>query len=318
VNAALAHARARALRDRAHHRERIARLIDPGIAVRAVRGAAVVTLNFHPDRLLADGRTVAEGLLEDGAYRNQFETGISNGALGGPRPGWEAAMFAGAYAAAPQEGPKYGGLNLMRHFNGACAGFGSCHLRLRPAALERTTFIFGDSVAEPADIAVIDALEPVVAPLVERIAATGIALGRTCTLEQFVRGEIAPAMNHDLYDYIEAHVHGPLVLTDVEALVIDPAFAGTPTGDALAAAAKRYGFALEAHAGCALAVESIPDEFPGEYVWQEFCSGGRARAIAERIAPDGVLDATKIPAVEDLQARKYLWRMLVETVGSTP
>jgi hypothetical protein len=72
VKAALAHARARALRHRAHHRERIARLVDPDLAVRAVCDAAVVTLNFHPDRLLPDGRTVAEGLLEDGAYRNQF------------------------------------------------------------------------------------------------------------------------------------------------------------------------------------------------------------------------------------------------------
>jgi hypothetical protein len=274
-----------------NHRERIARFIDPDVVLAAVRAAAEVTLNFHPDRLLPDGRTVAQGLLDAGAYRNQFETGVSNGALGGPRPGWELAMFGGPVD--PRERPKYGGLNLMRHLNGACPGFGSCHLRLRAPALARTTFVFGDSASEPPEIAGFDALEPVVAPLVERMAETG----RPCTLEQFVRGGVAPAMTHDLYDYIEAHVHGPLPLTDVEALVTDPAFNATPTGDTLAAAAERYGFALEAHAGYTLAVDRIPD--------------GRARALAQRVAPDGVLDATKIPALADLQERKYLWQMLV-------
>ena len=33
-----------------------------------------VTLNFHPDRLLA-GATVVEWLALDGVYRSQFETG---------------------------------------------------------------------------------------------------------------------------------------------------------------------------------------------------------------------------------------------------
>jgi hypothetical protein len=38
-------------------------------------------------------------------------------------------------------------------------------------------------------------------------------------------------MGHTLGDYIQAQVHGAANLADdVEALVIDPAFAGTPTG----------------------------------------------------------------------------------------
>ena len=60
-----------------------------------------ITVSFHPDRLLADGRTVAESLVADGRYRSQFETGISNGGLtafpGGDRDVWEQRMFAGAY-----------------------------------------------------------------------------------------------------------------------------------------------------------------------------------------------------------------------------
>ncbi len=39
-----------------------------------------VTVNFHPDRLLA-GATVLAWLAREGVYRSQFETGISNGGL---------------------------------------------------------------------------------------------------------------------------------------------------------------------------------------------------------------------------------------------
>lgn len=58
----------------------------------AVVRAALVTLNFHPDRVLADGRTVAQALAQDGVYRNQFETGVFAGGLtgypGGDRDRW--------------------------------------------------------------------------------------------------------------------------------------------------------------------------------------------------------------------------------------
>ncbi len=43
--------------------------------------SAPITVSFHPDRLLADGRTVVAHLVAEGRYRSQFETGISNGGL---------------------------------------------------------------------------------------------------------------------------------------------------------------------------------------------------------------------------------------------
>ncbi|MGR8008310.1 DUF3626 domain-containing protein [Streptomyces hypolithicus] len=64
--AALAHVRSTALR--------ATRSADD---VGAVRRDARITLNFHPDRLLADGRTVAECLAADGRYRSQYETGLA-------------------------------------------------------------------------------------------------------------------------------------------------------------------------------------------------------------------------------------------------
>jgi len=111
---------------------------DPQALLHAVSEQGVLTLNFHPDRLLADGRSVAEALDEEGVYRAQFETGISGGGLtaypGGDRDVWERALFAGAYQApgvGAAERPKYGGLNLMNYLDGACPGFAAARMRAR-------------------------------------------------------------------------------------------------------------------------------------------------------------------------------------------
>jgi hypothetical protein len=110
---------------------------------------APITLHFHPDRRLPDGRSVAEALRDEGVYRSQFETGISNGLLGGDRLRWEHELFAGAYdEALPADRPKYGALNVNRRVAGACPGFGSCHLRLRPEVNRRTTQLPVDDYLE--------------------------------------------------------------------------------------------------------------------------------------------------------------------------
>lgn len=229
---------------------------DAEVLLNAASGEGVLTLNFHPDRLLADGRSVAQALYGEGVYRSQFETSISGGGLtaypGGARDVWERALFAGAYQA-PRvracERPKYGGLNLMNYLNGACPGFGSCHVRLRRAATERATLIFGDSSAKPTDIGLIDAFAPVMAPLLESIAAGGGALGRNgvdvrAFVDGVLRGDIsrwrglfASAMGHTLSDYIEAQVP-----------------------------------------------QDAPDAAGAELMrWQAFCTGGRARRLAQRV-----------------------------------
>ena len=89
--AALGHSRATALaaRDASLARLRTvlaqANLPHDAAAVDAlltsVRRRGRVTVHFHPDRLAIDGRCVAEALRDDGVYRSQFETKISNGGL---------------------------------------------------------------------------------------------------------------------------------------------------------------------------------------------------------------------------------------------
>ena len=313
---ALAQVRAHAQRERPRHMARIASVLtgacveaDAEGLLSATSGEGVVAMNFHPDRLLADGRSVSQALHEEGVYRSQFETSISSGGLtaypGGDRDTWERTLFAGAYQAPgvrTWERPKYGALNLMGYPNGPCPGFGSCHLRLRRAATERATLIFGDSNAKPTDIGLINAFAPVMAPLLESIAGGKGALGRSgVDVRAFVdgvhggdlarrRGVFAPTMErHTLNDYIEAQVHGAMSLaTDVESLVIDAAFAGTPTGGLLLAMAKRYGFEAQWHPGLALALSQVPQDAPdaaeAELMrWQAFCANGRARRLAERV-----------------------------------
>jgi Protein of unknown function (DUF3626) len=207
-------------------------------------GQSTITLNFHPDRLTEGGRSVAEALKAEGVYRNQFETRISNGGLtaypGGDRDESERALFDGAYHMKNvqlHERPKYGGLNVMNYRNGACPRFGSCHLELRASIRARSTVLYGDSAESHAPIARTDAPEPVLAPLLEDLAAGRGALGRTgLTLGEFVQGAMqgdiqaqtgvfSPTISRALDGYIEAQVHGPVSLaTDVDAVVIDRSF----------------------------------------------------------------------------------------------
>lgn len=76
--------------------------VDPGLRV---------TLDFHPDRVLA-GLPILAALARDGAYHSRFVTGTSNGGLtahpGGDRTRWESWIF-GAGEGAAHGGRRFGG-----------------------------------------------------------------------------------------------------------------------------------------------------------------------------------------------------------------
>ncbi|WP_068161056.1 DUF3626 domain-containing protein [Rhodococcus phenolicus] len=194
-----------------------------------------ITLNFHPDRFAGD-RPILESMLDDGVYHSQFATGTTNGGAtafpGGDRWQWESRMFAAAYDdAAPHERPVYGALNVRRDPVGAAPRFGSAHFRLTAATLSRATFCFPDSH-----------LEPAAAGVAHRMAAVHAA-------HDADRGGSEP-----LNDYIEAQVHGPLRLdTDVEAVVLDPCYRGTP----VETRALRFPFPVEWHGGFRLTVDEL-------------------------------------------------------------
>ncbi|WP_116505872.1 DUF3626 domain-containing protein [Micromonospora sp. B006] len=345
-SAALRHVRQVALRDRPAALAAIAgHLAASGATYRyeevlaAITGYGRLTLNFHPDRVLRDGRTVVEALEEEGVYRSQFETGVSNGGLtaypGGDRDVWEQAMFGGAYqrpGALPAERPKYGGLNLLDHADGACPRFGSCHLRLRPEALARATFSFGDSHIGPSEFGTVDVFEPVFAALLTATAGTGVALGvagmDTGALLRTLLGRRereSGRVGRALDDYIEAQVHGEINLArDVEALVVDPSFRDTDVGRRLAGIAGRHGLALRYHPGFVLPVDGVDAEFRGPdipplaaRVHAEFARPGQPlhAELIGRAAASVVREpqrwADRGPAAVTLQHLKQLWHVLV-------
>ncbi|MET8090670.1 DUF3626 domain-containing protein [Micromonospora sp. NPDC005220] len=169
------------------------------------------------------------------------------------------------------------------------------------------------------------------AGLLTGMAATGACLGRAGTdvgiLARTVRnGTTAPfRVGRALDDYVEAQIHGTLDLgRDVEELVVDPSFAGTPTGATLESIARRHGFPLRWDPGFALAVDRVDAEFRGPAIpglaarlHREFARSGAPvdAALIGRGAVSVVTEperwADRGPVVETLQHLKQLWHVLV-------
>jgi hypothetical protein len=307
-------------------------------------------LHFHPDRFGLKSTTVAQALLEDGVYCNQFETGLSSGSVsafpGGERDAWESTLFGGAYHAdgvTNSERPKYGALELVRYPDGPIPRFGSCYFVLRQSVVERTSFTFMGSEDRRATerVGTIGRMHSVMAALLAEIEAGGMAIPpwppyRAPTLG--VAQLTIPRLLHLLYELaqpredpalgkagrvldtqIEAQVHGPINLhRDVELLVADPSFAASATGAALCELAQQYGIPLHWHCGFQLAV---PDDFRGPAMTR----------LARRIAGiAGTLDAAVIGRAaaslhqepeawqdwgsrdDTLQHLKQLWHVLVQ------
>ncbi|EGR51602.1 uncharacterized protein TRIREDRAFT_103442 [Trichoderma reesei QM6a] len=310
---------------------------------------ARVALHFHPDRPSRSGRTVVESLLEDGTYRNQFETGISNGLvatqLGGARDEWERSLFSGAYHGFTRDPntvdafdlslrPKYGALDLMRNSDGPAPRFGSCYFLLRPEVSSRSTFTFGGSQAAPKDRGTIDEFDAILAALLEECftwdAALGVQNVRPKQMVDYINAlresplvgehyKRIPSRNLD--HLIEAQIHGDVLLSrDVEALVVDPSFFSRgDTGPLLRALGETYGFPVFVHHGFQLSIDDVPDDFRGPTM----------PSLAARIAFEGGVDVQVVgEAVRDavsggqllrdrgtlaevLQELKLLWHVLV-------
>ena len=167
-----------------------------------------ITINFHPDQRV-QGKSVLERLVEDGRYRSQFETGVSNGGLtafsGGARWQWEQRIFGGAYDTAPiEDRPKYGALNLRHKSVGAAPRFGACHFVLAKHRHPDVTFCYPDSHMSP------------------DLFGTAAQIGFLAQALANTRGLDA------LDDYVEAHIHGELVVQDdIAACVLDPSYQGS-------------------------------------------------------------------------------------------
>lgn len=241
-----------------------------------------ITLNFHPDRHSA-GLPILRAMARDGAYHSQFVTGTGNGGLtahpGGDRHRWESRIFGGAYDdAEPRERPVYGALDFRRQVVGAAPRFGSSHFRLAAGALHRATFCYPDSAAEPADF--------------------GVAAGMS--LLALAAADEPDALN----DYVEAHVHGGIDLArDVEALVLDASYRGTP----VESEARALPCPVEWHPGYVITVADLHRH--ADYRGREYADLGARIAEAGVVDPKVIGDAARSGRypVQDL---KMVWHTL--------
>jgi Protein of unknown function (DUF3626) len=290
-------------------------------AMRSLKENARVVIHFHPDRIGPKRMTVAQALLDDGLYRNQFQTRLSSGGLsafpGGERDTWERTLFGGAYhesGAAYSERPKYGALELVRYADGPIPRFGSCYFVLRTRVSCRISFTFMGSEDPRASqrLGIIDRMDGVLSALFGEIVEGGIAtppwppfrvptlgvpkltvprlLDLLCDLQEPRSDPALGRPGRVLDTGIEAQVHGPVSMKeDIELLVADPAFAGTATGATLRQLATKYRFPLKWHCGFQLAVHDVPNDFRGPEMPR----------LARRIAgSDGMLNAAVIGAAE--------------------
>ncbi|GAA1877197.1 DUF3626 domain-containing protein [Lapillicoccus jejuensis] len=256
-----------------------------------------VTLAFHPDRVDAGGRSVLAALAADGRYRSQFETGTSNGGLtahpGGDRWRWEQRLFGGAYDdAPPADRPVYGALDHRRTGLGGAPRFGSSFLLLRSEVLDRVTLCFPDSVFEPTDLAVAQRC-----PLLD-LADAALASGGVDVLDA----------------YVEAHVHGGVeVSRDVEAVVLDPSYAGTAVEQEAAA----LGVPVRWHPGFALGVARLDDEEVVAYRGPASVALAREAAAGASVLTPAAIGVLRRTGSHDLQAVKHVWH-LVARFGADP
>ncbi len=268
-------------------------------ATASVRRYARVVLHFHPDRIGVKAITVAEALLDEGQYHG---------------PGSSIA-----------DRPKYGALELIRYPDGPWPRFGSCYFVLRADVARRTSFTYSGSEQPDASerLGTIDSMEGVFAPLLAEVARgegakvpwppfvapiLGVeSLTVPGLLERLARALAWPRADPSsgsagrvLDSGIEAQVHGPIELArDVERLVVDPAFAGTTTGDRLEEVSRNYAIPLDWHVGFRLAAQDVPDDFRGPAIPR----------LARRIAGGGVVDAAVIGSAEaSLRLRPDEWR----------
>ncbi|WP_462412475.1 DUF3626 domain-containing protein [Neobacillus sp. Marseille-QA0830] len=308
-------------------------------AVSSLKANARIGLHFHPDRPDSSMKSVAEALLEQGIYRNQFETLISNGSVsalpGGERDLWEKRIFGGAYqtkGTTNSQRPKYGALNVMLHSDGPAPRFGSCYFLLSPSVSYRSTFTFLDSHQDPKEKGTYEEFDMILAALLEEVFTREFAIGEKditptklinhllVKLQDKLTDPEKKEPNRNLNHYIEAQVHGDISLKeDVEVLVADPSFKETNIRTILENLCLKYSIELYWHQGFALMADEVPSDFRGPTmpVLAKFIA--QNNGINASVIGCAVMDLYRNPQnwkergtfKEVLQELKLLWHVLV-------
>lgn len=286
--------------------------------VEEIKEKARVVVHFHPDRLTHRGLTVAESLLQEGYYKNQFDTRISNGQLayqaGGARDRWECDFFNLPTSIEIIEGidrPKYGALDLLRSLDGPSPRFGSCYFILAGHVSHRCTFSYLDSHKNPREKGTFNEFDDILAALLTESFERNYALGYNnlppqALIERLNTQLSIPYENltdrprdRNLDHYIEAQIHGSIDLrSDVAMLVADLSFKETAIGRQLLWLGDQYKIPLLWKAALEMPVSQVPSNF----------RGATMPSLAKRIAPKQIINAYVIgEAARDLKLNPQQW-----------
>ena len=304
---------------------------------RLISDKARIAIHFHPYRLDSSSKSVLELLHQEGQYKSQFETKISNGSLtayiGGKRDLWENVLFGQVFSSnniGLSDRPKYGALDLLGHFDGASPRFGSCYFLLKPELTKYTTFCYLDSYANPKEKGTLRVFDDILASLLSECFERSFALGEHNIRPHQLLAKINQNLNlehrkpfdkipsRNLNHYIEAQVHTSINLKDdVDYLVADSSFKNTEYEQKLEQLCHKYQIELAWYKGFELPSAEVPNHF----------RGSKMPMVAEQIAENGKINAYILGKAEKryqqiiqdekqlkikLQELKYLWHILVQ------
>jgi len=233
-----------------------------------------ITINFHPDRLSGNGKTVLTNILSQGQYLSQFRTGTTNGGtgihIGGNRFAWEQELFQGAYPPDLLDRPKYGALNFFRYTDGASARFGSCFFTLKNEIKDRCTFAYGDSSTNPTTLCTADTFIAIVAAMFEDVEQNRRLLNQVITSQQEALAIMlmnkACNIGRNLDYCIETHVHGNVSMDDVASFHVDESFWRTEIEEQAKELCEKHDIALNWIPKRQVAVSDIGGIFRGPQI----------------------------------------------------
>ncbi len=236
-----------------------------------------VTINFHPDRLANNGKSIMESLIEQGQYHGQFRTGTTNGGktafIGGNRFLWEQRLFHNAYPQLSLDRPKYGALNILRYIDGASARFGSCYIVLKKEIIDRVTFSYGDSSTNPTTLCTKDTFVCVLGELLKDVQNSGKLLNQVVSSEGEALAVLLDkcsdlkAIGRNLDYCIEAHIHGDISLgDDVDCIYMDESFRKTIFFQQADKLCRQYGTNLKWIPERRINVDDIGELFRGPMI----------------------------------------------------
>lgn len=279
-----------------------------------------ITINFHPDRMTNNHKTVIQCLHDEGEYKNQYHSGISGGSYspynGGLRFEIEEKLFPNIYGDNFEHRPLYGAVNIFNYIDGAAPRFGSSYLVLNTAITDYVTYSFQDSSYGIDTFFYHQNLHMMLEHFYKESLETGVFVDRLIKYDEEFLSLIFHNSTHpklfgtSLDQYIEAHIHHKVMLEKfVESLYLDGSYKGTEVEKVAMQISEKYDVDIHWIPERKIIVEDIDTYFRGPQVVE------LSKRIADTLTvEDGIITAEILGRAANLKRRNdELWSDLGDT-----